>query len=337
MTSPLVPAGIDLTDFAFMPFEFGRLFNSDTWSLSNDAEKVAAITLWGKSWSQKPAGSLPADDRLLAALSGMGPRWKRVKEMALRGWIACDDGRLYHPVVCVKALEAWLEKLSSRLSSGAGNAKRWGLEFDPSDIEAAITEARSFLSALDPQSRHLTKRRPPGVPSGSKKNPTGNPESVPSGVPSGSQETGTGTGNKDQEHKTAPHAPSPPDPPASPASPSEAGRACLLLRQAGCTRVNPSHPDLLDALAEGVTPEAIRDTYAEKPDATNPFAWAIATARARHAEGPKPISTGPPRTNGTPRISATMQVLQDLEDAKNGKLDHPGNQLRIAEAGAAES
>lgn len=140
-----------------------------------------------------------------------------------------------------------------------------------------------------------------------------------------------------QEQEPSSHAASSQDTPASPATPSDAGRACLLLRQAGCARVNPGHPDLLAALAEGVTPEALRDTYAEKPNAANPFAWAIATARARHAEGPKPISTGPPRTNGAPRISATMQVLQDLEDAKNGKLDHPGNQLRIAEAGAAES
>jgi uncharacterized protein YdaU (DUF1376 family) len=140
-----------------------------------------------------------------------------------------------------------------------------------------------------------------------------------------------------QEQEPSPHAPFSPDPPTRPVIIANAGRACLLLRQAGCARVNPSHPDLLDAIAEGVTPEAIRDTYGEKPDATNPFAWAITTARARHAEGSKKIGPGPPRTNGTPRISATMQVLQELEDAKNAGLDNPGNQQRIAKAGAAES
>lgn len=100
-----------------------------------------------------------------------------------------------------------------------------------------------------------------------------------------------------QEPKASPHAPLSPDP-AAPPQPTEAGRACLLLRQAGCVRVNPSNPNLLAALDEGVAPEAIRDTYLERPDATNPFAWAVATARSRHAEGARPtttITTGGPR------------------------------------------
>ncbi|WP_082823553.1 MULTISPECIES: DUF1376 domain-containing protein [unclassified Rhodanobacter] len=333
---PLVPAGVDLRDFAFMPVDVQRLLTSETWVLGNGDERAAAMTLWLVSWHQVPAGSLPDNDRMLSHLS-QAKSWTKIKAHVMRGWLLADDGRYYHPVVAEKALEAWLEKLAQRLSSGAGNAKRWGAEFDPAPIEVEMIQTRALLAALNPQSRQLSKRRLSGVPSGSKDNPGGNPKSIPSGVPSGSQETGTGTGNKDQKQEPAPHAPSSPDTPATPPPTTDAGRACLLLRQAGCARVNPSNPDLLAALAEGVTPEAIRDTYAEKPNATNPFAWAITTARARHAEGPKPISTGPPRVNGTPRISATMQVLQDLEDAKNGKLDHPGNQLRIAEAGAAES
>ena len=301
MTAPLVPADVDLTDFAFMPFEFGRLFKSETWILSNDAEKVAALTLWGKSWTEVPAGSIPDDDRMLAHLSGAGPRWKRLKAMALRGWVRADDGRMYHPVVCEKVLEAWYEKLSQRLSSGAGNAKRWGIDFDPTDIEAQIIETRRLLKALNPDSRMLSKRKPPAIPLGSRNDPTGIPCRNPPGIPSGSQETETETGiYQEQEQKHA--RIDSPETPATPVRSTDAGRACLLLRQAGCARVNPGHPDLLAALAEGVTPEALRDTYAEKPNATNPFAWAIATARGRHAEGPKQISTGPP-LNGKPPIA----------------------------------
>lgn len=301
MTAPLVPADVDLTDFAFMPFEFGRLFKSETWILSNDAEKVAALTLWGKSWTEVPAGSIPDDDRMLAHLSGAGPRWKRLKAMALRGWVRADDGRMYHPVVCEKVLEAWYEKLSQRLSSGAGNAKRWGIDFDPSDIEAQIIETRRLLKALNPDSRMLSKRKPPAIPPGSRNDPTGIPCRNPPGIPSGSQETGTETEiHQEQEQKHARIDSS--ETPATPTRSTDAARACLLLRQAGCARVNPGHPDLLAALAEGVTPEALRDTYAEKPNAANPFAWAIATARGRHAEGPKQISTGPP-LNGRPPIA----------------------------------
>ncbi|WP_140652848.1 hypothetical protein [Rhodanobacter glycinis] len=129
-------------------------------------------------------------------------------------------------------------------------------------------------------------------------------------------------------------------PPPTGAPPTDAGRACLLLRQAGCARVNPSNPDLLAAIAEGVTPEAIRDTYGEKPDATNPFAWAITTARSRHAEGPKQISTGPP--NGRqPSDSKTLTGLKKLQGLKTDetlptRVASERDSGRLIEAGDAE-
>jgi len=121
--------------------------------------------------------------------------------------------------------------------------------------------------------------------------------------------------------------------------PTEPARACLLMRQAGCARVNPSHPDLIAAITEGVTPEVLAATVTEgigmgKPQ---PFAWAIATARGRHAEGPKAVraSTGPPGQQ-QPAMSKTLQALYELEAAKHGDgLDHPGDQLRIAKTGPA--
>jgi hypothetical protein len=78
----------------------------------------------------------------------------------------------------------------------------------------------------------------------------------------------------------------------STATPTEAGRACKAMREAGCMTTNPSHPDLIAALAEGVTPEALADTVREalhlgKP---KPFPWAIATARGRQEEGAKPMT-----------------------------------------------
>lgn len=188
-----------------------------------------------------------------------------------------------------------------------------------------------------------------GRPKKPNANPTHNPEETqqePTGFPMGSNPV-----NPDAKlngtQKKAHHTPDPnysvgrseASAEISTAQPTEAGRACQLLKQAGCVRFNPSHPDLLAALREGVTPDAIRDAYLESPDKKNPFAYAIATARSRHAEGAKPISTGPPslRVQAAAPMSKTLQALHHLEAAKHAPgLDNPGNQLRIAKADPVE-
>lgn len=124
MTTPLVPAGVDLRGLPWMRLDTSRLLDSDLFALSTGDEFKAAVALWCKAWSQSPAGSLPADDRVLAHLSGAGARWKRVKAMALRGWIACDDGRLYHPVVAEQVLSAWAERQQYRAEIDAQNQRK---------------------------------------------------------------------------------------------------------------------------------------------------------------------------------------------------------------------
>jgi len=89
-----------------MPLDTVRLLDSDMFALSSGEEFKAAFALWCKSWQQVPAASLPNDDRILAHLSGAGHRWCDIRDMSLRGWILCSDGRLYHPVVAEKAMEA---------------------------------------------------------------------------------------------------------------------------------------------------------------------------------------------------------------------------------------
>jgi len=96
---------------------------------------------------------------------------------------------------------------------------------------------------------------------------------------------------------------------------TDAGRACLLMRKAGCHSTNPSHPELLAALEEGVTPEALGHTAAEglarSPPVSNPFSWAIRTARNRHAAGAAPTNTtntgGP---NANPQLGSAEHVAE---------------------------
>lgn len=117
MTQPLTPSDCDLRDFKFMPIDVVRLRDSGISATSTGDEFRCAVLLWCASWHQVPAASIPDDDVILAQLAGYGRvvrEWQSVREGALRGWIKCDDGRLYHPVVAEKANEAWAMRLKYR-------------------------------------------------------------------------------------------------------------------------------------------------------------------------------------------------------------------------------
>lgn len=105
LPKPLTPEECNLRGFQWMPIDTVRLLDSDLFLIATGDEFKAALALWCKSWAQVPAASLPSDERLLAGLSG-AKNWKKVRDVAMRGWVLCSDGRYYHPVVAEKALEA---------------------------------------------------------------------------------------------------------------------------------------------------------------------------------------------------------------------------------------
>ena len=110
-----------------MPLQVMRLIDSDLTALSSGEEFKAAVILWCKCWHQVPAASLPDDDRLLAHLCGFGKdikAWKKVREMALRGFVKCSDGRLYHCVISEKAIEAGRAKQAQRQRTEAATSAR---------------------------------------------------------------------------------------------------------------------------------------------------------------------------------------------------------------------
>ncbi|MFK2876919.1 DUF1376 domain-containing protein [Rhodanobacter hydrolyticus] len=330
MTSPLVPSEVDLRGMPWMPLDTVRLIDSDLFALSTGDEFKAAVALWCKSWTQVPAASLPNDDRILAHLSGTASRWKRVKAMCMRGWVLCDDGRFYHPVIAEKALEAWKEREEFQDRQENESTRLQNFRAEHKALRRAL-RAHGIVLPFDTKIDVL-RERVANLPETKPETETetqpetetfqnGNGCNAPAMA-----KTGTGT-VKDQEQKASPHAPLSQDPPARPSSPTEAGRACLLMRQAGCVQTNPSHPDLLAALAEGVTPQALRDTAAEGVAAgkAKPFAWAIQTARSRHAEGASALPAGPPRTARAAAPSKTLQGIHALQELGNGhtRLDSP--------------
>jgi hypothetical protein len=114
----LTPIDCDLRDFAFMPLDVVRLRDSDLAAVPDAEVFRAAVLAWCASWHQIPAASLPDDDAVLARLLGYGrdvKSWMKLREAgALRGFRKCSDGRLYHPVVAEKAIDAWEAKKAQR-------------------------------------------------------------------------------------------------------------------------------------------------------------------------------------------------------------------------------
>lgn len=98
------------------------------------------------------------------------------------------------------------------------------------------------------------------------------------------------------------------------------------MREAGCVTVNPGHPDLLAALAEGVTPEDLGHAAAEAVQLrkAKPFPWAIATARGRMEESrrrPVVLAHRQPKR----QIGLADQVMEIFEENQRRKLAHERN------------
>jgi hypothetical protein len=148
LPSPPVPKNCDLSGFSFMPLDCIRLVQSDLCALSSGDEFKAAVVLWCRAWASVPSGSLTDDDRILAHLVGMNQvRWLKVRAMAMRGWYKASDGKLYHPVITEKVLEAWAHREKQRNRGKRGNEVRWGQQKeshgDPSAIAMGIAEGSS--------------------------------------------------------------------------------------------------------------------------------------------------------------------------------------------------
>ena len=146
LAPPPVPADVDLRDFRFMPLDVlsirdGRL------PLGDPAIFRATILLWFVAWHQFPAGSLDKDEEWLADHSGAHADWPRIRDAVLAGFVEHADGRLYHPIVTEKVLEAWGRKRAKqRLKAADRERKAEARERQPEpqpEPEAASPDAAS--------------------------------------------------------------------------------------------------------------------------------------------------------------------------------------------------
>jgi hypothetical protein len=161
---PLTPANCDLRAFRDLPLDFQRFRDSDLMTLEPPDVIVAAIMLWGAAWHQVPAASLPDDDRVLARYAGYGravSQWQAIREGALRGFVRCSDGRLYHRTLAEKANSAWSARLKYEWSKAADRHRKSqrGLAEDEK------TEFPAFEDWLDGRDAPLkAENRQPDLP-----------------------------------------------------------------------------------------------------------------------------------------------------------------------------
>lgn len=108
---------IDLRHIPYMPLVIDRLRRSKAWLQCKRRPDLAfyMMNLWMHSWHEVPAGSIEADDDVLADAAMCSPeRWDEIKGAVLRGWEKGEDGRLYHHVVVELADEAFGKMRSGR-------------------------------------------------------------------------------------------------------------------------------------------------------------------------------------------------------------------------------
>jgi hypothetical protein len=101
-----------------------RLMSSELLALYGNDILGAAILLWCRAWKQKPAASLPDNDRVNAAFARLTvAKFRKVKEAVLRGFVKCSDGRLYHSFLATVATNSYERKVAFRKKREADSTR----------------------------------------------------------------------------------------------------------------------------------------------------------------------------------------------------------------------
>lgn len=101
--APLLTPDIDISGLEYMPLFITRLRRSKLWLRTRRQPELfrPAFAMWMRAYQERPAGSLEADDDVLADAAELGfEAWIEHKQDLLLGWTLCSDGRYYHGVLC---------------------------------------------------------------------------------------------------------------------------------------------------------------------------------------------------------------------------------------------
>lgn len=305
IAQPLTPPDCDLRDFAFMPLDVVRLRDSDLAVTAEADEFRCAVLLWCASWHQIPAASLPDDDKILAQYAGYGrvvKEWQKVREGALRGWVKCTDGRLYHAVVAEKANEAWLAKLRQRLKTECARIKKHNERHKTS---IPFPDFDAWLEAGCPVGQPLF------VPSDKPSMSPGQDDDVAGENHSKGQGEGQGQLTT-KPPGSDPRASAQPEPGAG-FEPTAAASLSMAMRAFGISS-NPSDPRLVALAEQGVTADTMKaaceDARKAKKGAAVPpgFVFSILERWAKEAAALNANGATAPRPNT--RQSSTDRAVE---------------------------
>lgn len=144
-----------------------RLMASELVALSTHEVIGAALLLWCRSWKQRPAASLPDDDRVLAAFARLPlPRFRKLRDEVLRGFVKCSDGRLYHPVMAAEAINAYAKKQSFRKKreTDAERLRKWREEQRGTQAETSVETKDETRFVAEGQGQGQGQGQSPVVP-----------------------------------------------------------------------------------------------------------------------------------------------------------------------------
>lgn len=303
MTDPLVPAECDLTGMPFMPLQVQRLLDSDLFALSTGDEFKAAVALWCKSWNQKPAGSLPADERVLAHLAS-AKQWKRVREMAMRGWVLCSDGRYYHPIVAENVLEAWARREDFRETQVNKETRQQRWREKVKRLSALLRNA-GVTPPMNPSLKELLSLCETHVPGFVDADVDGDASTVRRPVDE-SETAKTGDSDSDSDSNKTEDI-------ARALSGPSAGEACKAMRQAGLQDANPSHPELATLLKAGITIDELQAAATTAAASGKGFVYALRTAAGRRRDAAK-VGTLPVAGPGRPQPTGETAYQRSMRE-----------------------
>jgi uncharacterized protein YdaU (DUF1376 family) len=128
LPAPLVEAHVDCSDLDGFMLNAERLMSSELLALHGNDVLGAALLLWCRAWKQRPAASLPDDDRVNAAFARLSlKKFREIKDAVMRGFVKCSDGRFYHRFLAREATKAYARKLQfqEKRAADAKRLKEW--------------------------------------------------------------------------------------------------------------------------------------------------------------------------------------------------------------------